>query len=210
MTHHVTNGAANGGQLDVLKWARCNNYELNDGVCSNAATGGAFRRFEVGTGCWLRMKSDMLLRKRLLGGHLELLKWARENGCEWDAMTCASAAKSGNLDILKWARQNGCEWDQEVGDNAVLHGHLEILDWIGNNGYEWTSQICSSAARAGNLEVIKWAIANGSVASLDVFRGCAWGHLEILQWARNNGCKMGCLYMFQCSKERAFSVSPVG
>jgi hypothetical protein len=22
------------------------------------------------------------------GGHLEVLQWARDNGCPWDAMTC--------------------------------------------------------------------------------------------------------------------------
>ena len=44
-------------------------------------------------------------------GHLEVLKWARENGCPWDEVTCAYAAKGGHLDVLKWARENGCPWD---------------------------------------------------------------------------------------------------
>ena len=26
------------------------------------------------------------------GGHLEVLRWARENGCEWDRWTCSEAA----------------------------------------------------------------------------------------------------------------------
>jgi hypothetical protein len=43
-----------------------------------------------------------------LGGHLEVLKWARENGCPWDELTCAWAAKSGHIEVLKWARANGC------------------------------------------------------------------------------------------------------
>ena len=44
-------------------------------------------------------------------GHLEILKWAREHGCEWDSFTCANAALGGHLETLKWARENGCEWE---------------------------------------------------------------------------------------------------
>ena len=29
------------------------------------------------------------------GGHLEVLKWARANGCDWDWRTCSNAAKGG-------------------------------------------------------------------------------------------------------------------
>jgi hypothetical protein len=43
-----------------------------------------------------------------LGGHSELLQWARENGCPWDAETCARAAEGGHLELLRWARENGC------------------------------------------------------------------------------------------------------
>ena len=42
------------------------------------------------------------------GGHLDVLKWARENGCEWDSDTCSDAALNGHLSVLKWARKNGC------------------------------------------------------------------------------------------------------
>ena len=42
------------------------------------------------------------------GGHLDVLKWARENDCEWDPQTCSWAARNGHLDVLKWARGNGC------------------------------------------------------------------------------------------------------
>ena len=35
-------------------------------------------------------------------------QWARANGCEWDARTCAYAAKEGHLTVLQWAQANGC------------------------------------------------------------------------------------------------------
>jgi len=41
-------------------------------------------------------------------GHLELLQWARSQGCPWDRWICARAAGNGRLDIIKWAREQGC------------------------------------------------------------------------------------------------------
>ena len=44
------------------------------------------------------------------GGQLEMLQWARGNGCPWDKWTCAWAAKGGHFKMLQWARENGCRW----------------------------------------------------------------------------------------------------
>jgi hypothetical protein len=51
-------------------------------------------------------------------GHLEVLKWARTNGCPWDKETCTFAAAEGHLECLKWAHTNGCPWDKETCSTA--------------------------------------------------------------------------------------------
>ena len=38
-------------------------------------------------------------------GYLNILKWARKNGCPWDKWTCCGAASCGHLETLKWARK---------------------------------------------------------------------------------------------------------
>lgn len=43
-------------------------------------------------------------------GHLEYLKYAHENACEWKSDTCAIAAEYGELECLKYAHENGCAW----------------------------------------------------------------------------------------------------
>jgi hypothetical protein len=43
-----------------------------------------------------------------MGGHLEVLQWARRHGCPWDEYTCTAAAEEGHLEVLRWARANGC------------------------------------------------------------------------------------------------------
>ena len=41
------------------------------------------------------------------GGHLEMLQWARANGCPWNEYTCSYAAEEGHDVILEWAIANG-------------------------------------------------------------------------------------------------------
>ena len=43
-----------------------------------------------------------------MSGHLEVLKYARKNGCNWDRYVCVNAKKYGYMEMLKWAIKNGC------------------------------------------------------------------------------------------------------
>ena len=63
-------------------------------------------------------------------GHLEILKWARANGCPWDEWTCiAGQLKMTDLEILKWARANGAPWNEE-SIRKNLTDHDAVLDWL--------------------------------------------------------------------------------
>eukprot|EP00951_Prasinocladus_malaysianus_P022515 scaffold188889_cov44-Prasinocladus_malaysianus.AAC.1 len=72
-------------------------------------------------------------------GHLEVLKWARENGCPWNEHTCAYAAWGGHLEVLQWARENGCPWGEYTSELAVEGDYLEVIEWLKENGCpgEW-------------------------------------------------------------------------
>ena len=69
------------------------------------------------------------------GGHLEVLRWARD-GCPW---TCSSGWWEA-LEVLQWARQNGCPWDEETCEAAATGGHLEVLRWARQNGCPWDEE----------------------------------------------------------------------
>ncbi len=51
------------------------------------------------------------IKEAALHGYLNIIIWAKLNGCYWDSWTCANAAKGGHLKVLKWARSNGCDWN---------------------------------------------------------------------------------------------------
>ncbi len=67
-------------------------------------------------------------------GFLNILKWARENGCYWNSSICYYAAENGHLEVLKWAKENGCTWDKDLYiKSAEKNKHVDIIEWIKNN-----------------------------------------------------------------------------
>ena len=58
------------------------------------------------------------------GGHLDVLKWLRENGCPWDARSCRAVAGS-TPKIRKWIQESGCPCGE----------HCEFMR-------EWSSHFC--------------------------------------------------------------------
>jgi hypothetical protein len=63
------------------------------------------------------------------GGHLEVLRWAREHDCPWDGLTCVRAAAGGHLEVLRWARETGCPWRKDFC-HAVSWNHPETQAWV--------------------------------------------------------------------------------
>ena len=98
----------------------------------NAAV-GASERVPVG-------REDVLGAAK--GGHLEVLQWARQNGCPWDnnaareghLLVRGTRAGTRHLEVLQWARQNGCPWDvRSCIYSAQNRGHLDVLQWLREN-----------------------------------------------------------------------------
>ena len=98
-----------------------------------------------------------------VGGHLEVLKWARNNGYPLSLDCILVAARKGHLNIIKFASSNGCPL-LPLCKEAARHGHLEILKWaLSNNckNFQSCKIIIEEAARSRHLKVLKWAKNNG-------------------------------------------------
>ena len=84
------------------------------------------------------------------------LAWAKDNGCQWDEVTCARIARSGQLEVLKWARALDCPWDEATCGYAAYGGYLEVLQWAREHGCPWSEQFeasncCAMAAAGGHM-----------------------------------------------------------
>ena len=105
--------AARSGYLDIPQLDRANDCPWDDHTCVYTAGRGKQARNKVVT---LRdcngpepMVSHGTRGSAAIGGHLEMIKWARANCRPWDEETCFSnggPAAAGGLagPILQWAR----------------------------------------------------------------------------------------------------------
>ena len=134
------------------------------------------------------MWNESICSKAASNGHLNLLKWARENECLWDHYTCRNAAMYGHLDLLKWAHENGCPWEDDTVTFAAWNGHIHILQWLAENGCPWDDYAYMAAATNGQTDVLEWLRDNGYTRDIDICKDAAMnGELDILKWAHKNG-----------------------
>jgi len=146
-------------------------------VCvASAAKAGHIHvlQYALATGWEFRNRSD-IGASAAFGEQLEVLKWLRANGCEWNSEVSEIAARDGYLEILKWLRANECPFDDALCSAAAASGHLEVLKWLRAIRCPWDQWTCTSAAAHGHLEVLKWARANG----------CKWNKARCLTDARD-------------------------
>jgi|AntAceMinimDraft_5_1070358.scaffolds.fasta_scaffold08391_4 hypothetical protein len=103
------------------------------------------------------------------GGHLDVLKWAREHHCPWNGVTCACAFNRGHMDVLMWAREHDCPWNDVMCALATAGGHLGGARLPGAHGH--ATQCCQERAFA-RAEV--GARARLAVGSACVCARCCW------------------------------------
>ena len=84
-------------------------------------------------GDWHKFSKYNVCALAAKNGWLDLLMFARKNGCDWNELVCSHAAENGYLEILKWAKENGCKWDRWTCSYAAENGHLTILKWAKNS-----------------------------------------------------------------------------
>ncbi|CAB9503157.1 ankyrin repeat protein [Seminavis robusta] len=131
-------------------------------------------------------------------GHLDVLKYAHDNGCPWHEYTCFYAAMGGHYDILEYAHTHGCRWDSLTSHHAAAGGHIDCLKYAHENNCPWDANTCSLAAERGQLKALKFAHENGCPWDASTCSKAAkGGHLRILKYARENGCSWDewtCIY----------------
>ncbi len=80
------------------------------------------------------------------GGSLEVLQYARENGCLWDVCSMyknmtISAVIGGNVECLKYVLAQKCSMDAKACEIAAQHGHVEILKYLRPMGSTCVSRV---------------------------------------------------------------------
>ena len=76
---------------------------------------------------------------------VEMLAWAKANGCPWREGTCNSIARSGHLAVLQWARELHCPWGAGTCEDAAGGGHLAVLQWAWEHRFPSGAMTCAFA-----------------------------------------------------------------
>ena len=127
---------AKAGDLDMLKYLHENGC-LGSETCRRPWDSETWGGAEMEGHCWAAAA----------GGHLNVLKWLRQEGCPWDESTFYYAAIEGHLDILKYAHENGCPWNEKTCSFAAWGGHLEVLKYARAHGCPWDKAYCLTNER---------------------------------------------------------------
>lgn len=187
--------AARNGHVHVLAWLQLANYPIQYSAATAAVGDGHIPVLH-----WLHdnVKSMRdycndggvdLCAEAGQHGQLDVLKWLRALGCEWDDLVCTFAAYGGHQELLTWAVDNGAEMTEEVIGQAVYGGHFDVAKWAHARGVSINRDVCAAAARKGRLDIVQWARAQGGAWSTCVItEAVRKGFFDIAQWARANGC----------------------
>ena len=68
-------------------------------------------------------------------GQLEMLKYLRSQHFEWNQLVTRKAVQNGFLDVLQWCVANGCPVDDHLCNLAGYEGHTEIVKWLHANNH---------------------------------------------------------------------------
>ncbi len=132
---------------------------------------------------------EMTCLRAAQNGHLECLKYAHEHGCPWNEAICVFAAENGDLDCLKYLHENGCPWDELTCILASENGHLDCLKYAHENGCPWDENVCIYAAKNGYLDCLKYAHENECSWNKETCTNAAcYGKIDCLKYAHENGC----------------------
>ena len=93
-------------------------------------------------------------------GSVRLLKWTRENNCDWSTDTCLHAAQKGHLPALQYLHENGCPWNKYTCNSAAGNGQLPALQYLHENGCPWNSHTCFLAANNKHWDCLQYLVDN--------------------------------------------------
>jgi len=137
-----------------------------------------------------RCESSDTCRQAAGNGHLDCLKFAYENGCEWDVQTHVAAATGGHLHCVKYAFVEGLAWHESVSEAAAQNNQLECLKYVLQKGCPASEKVTFEAAKAGYLECLRCALDFGCViSSQSCTKAAAGGYIDSLRLLHDHGAE---------------------
>jgi hypothetical protein len=127
----VTYWAAAYGRLDCLQYVKEKGFEWDEDTMGGALRHGSLEclQFAHENGC--QLSPSISSHAAMTAGSLECLIYVLNNGSVWDQETTFWAAAKGHLNILKFAHDNGYYWHPDtIGATAEnAGGHINCFEY---------------------------------------------------------------------------------
>ncbi len=124
--------AARGDNLPALNWMRAQNL-FGFGRLSSATTLRTVKWLVANGSEWSETPDECDVYASCAEG-LEMVQYAREQGSTWTTWVCYRAAERDNLELLTWARDNGCPCNiTDVRHAATSNGSARVIGWLEQN-----------------------------------------------------------------------------
>ena len=222
--------AAKNGHKNVLEWIRSHKYIVIEDALLGAAEGGQLDllKWLFKVGVLERLSLEDIGEKATKSGHIHILKWLETKGLKLNNLLenkekekvndVTNALKKGKLKELKKLIENGNKDEIDIM-YAIESKSVKMLDWLLENGYcEDKEQIAYMVASSSDFNVVKWAVANGFPCVNEcVASAASIGNLPMLQFLYENGAtedasavaaKNGHLHIIQWLREKGMEMSP--
>ena len=140
-------------------------------------------------------------------GNLEMVKYCVANKCPLNLWACARAASGGHLEILKYLREEvKAPWDSETAICAALNGHLHIFEYLVERKFDkYDAWACECAAEKGHLDCLKYLheTAKAPWSSWAVRDARKNKHPECVQYLLDNNCPLPYRWSYEDGELRA-------
>jgi len=214
---YVMHGAAQVGNIDILKWMIDNGYPRYERATTYAVKGNQFKTlkwlinndFKIGQMAvyyaagkgYMDILNFLVIDKKCevnssyaaKKGKLEIVKYLYSIDPKSIYSICDDAVQRGNLDILKFA------YERDAGLDCFYVEHPHILSWLFDNNYlrfdasdiKENIKICENIARAGNFECLQILHSHGfPILNKKVFTQAVAGrNIKTIKWLHELGCE---------------------
>jgi hypothetical protein len=174
---NMSETAARHGRLTMLKLARNKRFAWKAGTLRGAAEGGRLDiiKWAVEAGCKPSTDGASMYRLACLNGHVEVVKWLREWVSTKDLWAeryldlCAVAASRGQIEVLAFLRTphkgKVSPWSAEACAMAAANGHLDTLKYLRDNNCPWDKRVVIWAEANKDATMQKYASDNNCPTS---------------------------------------------
>lgn len=180
-------GASGKGRLHLMDWARQGGCRFGP-ECVEAAAASNHKNVVE----WLRGSAERTSwpEAGLVGacgnGHIDLVKWAYENGCDFRPECIDAAAETNRKDVVEFLVVTvRVQWPRNGLVGAAHRGHCDMMRWCLQRGCGYNTTTIASAARGGRVDILELfdertdLPEDMSYASL---RAAMNGHLGVVEW----------------------------